>query len=50
MRGPNKNIKNVSNHKKAMVLDFLIIENSLTWKVGNVKNVRNGSNPIMECG
>ena len=50
MRSPNKNIKNVSNHWKAMVLDFLTIEKSLTWKVGNVNNVRIGSDLIMGCG
>jgi hypothetical protein len=50
IRDPWKSIKNVSNHWKAMVLAFLVIGNSLTLKVGNGKNVRIGSDPIMGCG
>lgn len=33
-----------------MALAFPVTGNSLTWKVGNGKNVRIGSDPTMGCG
>ena len=47
---PNKSFKNGSVGWKEMVLDFPLIGNWTSWKIGNMKSVRLGEDPWEGAG